>query len=493
MRSVQRTYPFIVIAIFFVLIVLVRSRGWDEDEFEHMQFAWSVWKGAVPYREVFENHPPLYYLVVQPFFWLFGGTDQTLARFIPVFLRALSLLFTGASAVLTWMIARRGGCTANAAWLSALLLLGDGFFLAKGIEIRPDMLALFALLVTAYCVLAGLQSEPQRLPVWMGAAGMAGAVALLSTPKPLFGLAGLACAFLVNASGKFSGSVILRGVALALLGALVVAAPIVAWLASMGALHDFVAWNFTLVDRLPRFPDYRVKYAGQAVKHDLFLIVVATAGCGMLCKAWWRKRSDAFPPVVVIPLICLAAGAFLVPNLQRQYIILMVPFSALAGGFVLAPLIEARPPSILTAIVASLAMITLVGSAGANLNHQWQARGFNALNKLDFVLEHTTPDASVLWGWDPGIAFRKPAFFYTLNENFREIPSSAEYQALGDGIRSGTIRPSLVAFDDELLLLPAPVLAAIHTVYTPVGKFDLWRRKDGEGFISDPLPGSGRN
>ena len=42
-------------------------RTFDPDEFQHLQFAWLIGQGIVPYRDIFEHHTPLYPYLLAPF------------------------------------------------------------------------------------------------------------------------------------------------------------------------------------------------------------------------------------------------------------------------------------------------------------------------------------------------------------------------------------------------------------------------------------------
>ena len=40
------------------------------DDFEHLASAWWIFNGYIPYRDFFQHHNPLFWYVIQPFFYL---------------------------------------------------------------------------------------------------------------------------------------------------------------------------------------------------------------------------------------------------------------------------------------------------------------------------------------------------------------------------------------------------------------------------------------
>ena len=72
---------------------LLPVRYWDQDEFEHLQFAWLIGQGEIPYRDFFEHHTPLLQFALAPLLRLFGRPEQ-LVDVVPVLFRAISAAFT---------------------------------------------------------------------------------------------------------------------------------------------------------------------------------------------------------------------------------------------------------------------------------------------------------------------------------------------------------------------------------------------------------------
>ena len=118
-----------LLAARFFLIFRYR---FDSDEPQHMHVAWAWSHGLVQYRDVFDNHMPLFHLVTSPLFAI-GGDDPRLlfaARMLMVPLFVLSI-------TLVWLIARRLFDTRTAFWAAGIAAITPPFFLGS-LEYRTD-------------------------------------------------------------------------------------------------------------------------------------------------------------------------------------------------------------------------------------------------------------------------------------------------------------------------------------------------------------------
>src|SRR5438105_10198394 len=117
---------------FLMRLWLVFRYRFDSDEPQHMHVAWGWANGFVQYRDIFDNHMPLFHLLTAPLF--FGGVDDPRLLFaarllmLPLFLMAI---------VLVWLIARRLFDATTAAWSAVLAALFPTFFLGS-LEYRTD-------------------------------------------------------------------------------------------------------------------------------------------------------------------------------------------------------------------------------------------------------------------------------------------------------------------------------------------------------------------
>ena len=75
-------------AVLLRLAAIVHYR-FDNDEPQHLHVVWAWTQGLVQYRDVFDNHMPLFHLLNAPLLWLVGAHPATLfamrAALLPVY------------------------------------------------------------------------------------------------------------------------------------------------------------------------------------------------------------------------------------------------------------------------------------------------------------------------------------------------------------------------------------------------------------------------
>ena len=106
----------------------------DSDEPQHLHVAWGWTEGFVQYRDVFDNHAPLFHMITAPFLALFGERPDIMLPMrgvmIPLFVVVVAA---------TFLMARRLYSTRAGCWAALLLTLFPPFFL-KSLEYRTDNL-----------------------------------------------------------------------------------------------------------------------------------------------------------------------------------------------------------------------------------------------------------------------------------------------------------------------------------------------------------------
>ncbi len=128
----------------------------DSDEPQHLHVAWGWTAGLLQYRDVFDNHAPLFHMITAPLLALVGERPTVL-----FYMRAPMLVLWAVVLWATFVAARRLYDARIAAWSTLLLAVIPIFFL-KSLEYRTDnlwnalwMLAVVALLHERF-FLAGL-------------------------------------------------------------------------------------------------------------------------------------------------------------------------------------------------------------------------------------------------------------------------------------------------------------------------------------------------
>jgi hypothetical protein len=162
-----------VVAAILRIALLFRYR-FDSDEPQHLHVAWGGTVGQVQYRDLFDNHTPLFHLLTAPILAMFGERSNIL-----ILMRVPMLLLFGIVLWSTWVVASRLWSKQVATWSTLVLALFPPFAL-KSIEYRPDNLWA-ALWMLALVVLTGGPLTAMRL---FGAGLLLGA-ALATSMKTL--------------------------------------------------------------------------------------------------------------------------------------------------------------------------------------------------------------------------------------------------------------------------------------------------------------------
>jgi hypothetical protein len=457
---------------------LLPVRRWDVDEFEHLQLAWMISQGMLPYKEFFEHHTPLLHFLVAPWFAIFTDAHD-LVYVVPVLFRVFSTVFSLATVGVVWLLADliAGRC---AALLAAVALLGDSLFLAKGIEFRPDPLAVLTMMASAYALVRAVNGRSGRWASrgWLATAGFALAAAVLSTQKVLFAGPGFLVAFALVMIPRFGIAGAVYGAGWASLGAIVAMAPMFLFFAAHGALSDFFYSNFILNAGWPRvgyeFLETRIR---EFLASDPVFAALAASGALLMLKHWRAGNQEV--AIILLPLVSLAVGVVIVPVPQEQYMFLMIPFAAVPAGIAAAGLIRVATRYFAADVGAGAILAVLFGVAAFNLNgalHRPDVSGFR--RKLEYIVTQTPPDATIMGGFSTGVAYRKPAFFYwILHPEIREQLSASVWQSMAADLRNGSARPEIVDLDAEIAQLPPDILAYLRSAYAPAGIGTLWRRR----------------
>jgi 4-amino-4-deoxy-L-arabinose transferase-like glycosyltransferase len=466
------------------LAALVFRRHFDPDEFEHLQFAWMLDQGLVPYRDFFEHHTPLFHLLLQPAFRVFDAGTVAGALALPYAFRAVAAALALATAAATWLLAARVAGRATAVLASASLL-GSRVFMHSGVEIRGDQLAALALVACAGALLRAFAVRGGLGRGWLALAGAAATLAVLATQKALFALPGLSLAALLLARGRGA----LRPAALArialpaLAGAALAAGPVLAFFATRGALGEFVYCNFLLNAAWTREGQLgALLNLGQRLGgEDPLLVVLAGFGLWGLTRAFGADEDRERSAAVLLPLASLLAGLAVIPIATPEYAFLLAPFAAIAAAQGALRLAGSAARLVLPGLAA-----VILATAGLHLAQE--ALAFDAydrdpaapLRRLAYVVGQTPPEATILPGWlrSSGVALRRPAFYYHMPhaEVRAQIPAG-RYAELLAGLRSGTVRPELVSLDEDLAALPAELVEFLRTHYEPTGIDPVLRRR----------------
>jgi hypothetical protein len=236
MPGAERAAALLLLAVGLVvrLLALLHHRV-NSDEPQHLHIAWAWAQGLLPYRDVFDNHTPLFGLVMSPWLALAGERARIVVdmRFAMV-----PLVLAGLTA--TWLIARRLFSPRVAHWAVALAAVNPEFLRAS-VEYRTDQLWTAGWLGALAVLVGGRLSRGRALTAGL-LLGVAAATSLKTSLLLVTLLASVlvTCALLTRRGVRLP----LRGLALrgALLaaGLLVVPGAFAAYFAARGAWDPFL-------------------------------------------------------------------------------------------------------------------------------------------------------------------------------------------------------------------------------------------------------------
>ncbi len=465
---------FAFLAVYSLAILyLTPTRGFDPDEFEHIQAAWLISTGQVPFRDFFEHHTPIWHLIAALLLPSNIFPDYPWATKILMVARYVSVLISAGIAVITWNICRRfAGSTA--AWISVMLLSVNSVFMAKAIEIRPDPLSTLGIVASVYA-LQRLQEDHQQKSfhplLWASIAGAAQAVAVLASQKAAFSTLGLAVAFLWITLPKSNIRQIIKLLLCVSAGVLSVVTPLMMWLYVHDALGDFV--HFTLLIHIGWLKQSRPAIAELfylIVRYDTIPLSLAVLGLSLVV---WDASRRRMPPVLVavlFPMASLIVGLKMLPVFQGQYYFMILPFLSILGGFAALRILDFFKTSTLRNAAVVGATLLLTVSAARSMELVFHRSNRDTLAKLQYLLNSVPPDATVMGGWSTGIAFRKPAWFYYFpHDEVMHIIPQQSYSDLTNRLNDGTVRPAMIDVDQSILRMPPDFLDFVHLHYVPTG------------------------
>jgi hypothetical protein len=337
---------FIVAAVLFALMIIIRVAhitryAFDSDESQHLHVIWAWAHGFVQYRDLFDNHMPLFHLLFAPIFGLLGdrATILYLMRFIVLplyFVAAWSTYQIGVS-----LFSRRAGV-----WAVILVGLYTRYHFVS-IEFRTDNLwaPLWLLCVTV------LVSGPLTQRRALAAGLLLGLCFGVSMKSVLFlcsiALAALATLLLVGRQRLGHSWIdLIKCVAAFVASTAIVPAAIMIFFALKGLWHNFrycvFDFNFLARSTSDHSLGYRIRLALTIaialgiVVYVAWRIVRSTASSGlafrrvfvlMVCtsyflafKAFWPVRShDDDPPFYPLAAVLCSGALLCASNRLRDF------------------------------------------------------------------------------------------------------------------------------------------------------------------------------
>jgi len=319
-------------------IALLNYR-FDSDEPQHLHVAWAWTAGLVQYRDVFDNHAPLFHLASAPLVRLLGERAGILlwmrAAMIPLF---AVILFC------TWRLGRRLVSGRVGLWAAVLLSLFPPFFL-KSLEYRNDNLWTALWMITILVTTARLLTPARSFVVGL----LTGTMLAVSIKTVGLALA-LAAALLITR--RISA----RSAAAGTAGFLIVPLAVGLVFAGAGAWQDLVYCNFQFNSALA------AHRSGGWLTALLFPAGVAAAFVAL--KSSPRRDSTAALLWFVIAFFLLAVVSFWTLVSPRDFL----PMMPLLSLLMVARLDQSSRAVLAFATIAALMTAALAHYAGGFRN-----------------------------------------------------------------------------------------------------------------------------
>ena len=323
----------------------------DSDEPQHLHTVWAWAHGLLPYRDVFDNHSPLFQMLCAPLFGLLGEHV-----WIVVAMRLAMLPLYVADLWLMYLIGRKLYAERWAVWMAIVGGCIPTFFLVTG-EFRTDDLWTTLWLAAVWMAVTGAL-DGRRAFLFGLVVGACFSVSMKTTLLMLsMGIAVLGLLALHALSRrKIEALPMLKRAGLMAAGAVVIPALLVAFFASQGALHQmyYCVVQHNVVPGLG-------KWAKTGFHQWLFpLSLPVLLGLGWLCM-----HSSAHERIGAgRALILITAGAYYFllrsywPLVTAQDFIPVMPLVALAGVPFLFHLVSlTRWPAAVAIPLAALALL----------------------------------------------------------------------------------------------------------------------------------------
>lgn len=382
MRAVLTRREKLTLAVFAALALLLRAVAlfryrFDSDEQQHLHVTWGWTAGLVQYRDLFDNHAPLFHMLTAPLLALVGERSTVL-----LWMRIPMLALFAIVLWATYTIGRRLYDERVAAGAAVLLALFPPFFL-KSLEFRNDNLwmALWMLAVVALM---------QRRMVVVGL--LLGAALAVSLKTGLLVVALVAAAAIAT---FFRKERMTDGALRALAGFVLIPAALAIFFAAVGAWDELLFCNFTFNGNFARTRPHL--WIGRAAFPFMFAAVLWLA---------WRFRGTPYRWryffAVVIGVFTVTLAGFWPLISPRDFL----PMMPLAAMFVSASLMRFVNPMRAFAIAAIVCVVSLYHYADRFENNtDWH------ITMMDQVLRLSHPGEPLLDHKGETIYRRRPFYF----------------------------------------------------------------------------------
>ena len=484
----------IIAAAIFSVLLLLRIRynlvaRFNSDEPQHLHVVWAWATGHLHYKEVFDNHMPLFQLLMAPVFRLFGERADILIwmRFAMLPLAAVTIWTVYKIGAIAF--SKRVGLWASvivAAWPGYDDLFESGRFFFKICEFRTDVLWTVFWLLGLLVAVAGRPTWRRSLVVGLI---MGAAVGVSMKTFILLAALGISCAFVARLAGRLGLRLTWREVmgclAAFLAGLCVIPAMIIGYFWAHDALkemHYCVVTHNTL-------PGTTLWGRG---RHHLPLLFGGGAATWLAVWAVFKRTTDPVDAIrkSFVVLIAFTYSIILFsfwPMVTPQN---LIPSDAMLGICFAAALVSAGvwlskrtclPASVLLLGVVAGEIVLMLGQVSI-----FEDSTSRHVNLVRDVLKLTAPGQAIMDG--KGETIYRPRAYYFVLETIAN--RRLERGLVSDTLIADLIRTKAPVLHDPDRMLPADAAWA-KSNYVPVGTVDVLGKllpPAKDGVISFDLP-----
>lgn len=332
-----------------IAVITLAMRGvaffnyrFDSDEPQHLHVAWGWTVGLLQYRDLFDNHAPLFHMAMSPLLRFLGERSDIL-----LYMRAPMIVLWLLVTIATFAIARRLYDVRVAVWATLFLNVFPTFFL-KSLEFRTDNLWNACWIVAVAALVLGRRSTGL---FFLSGLLLGCALSIsLKTSLLLFTLAAAAViTYFMCLRGRSIGIRARHLVALAA-GLVIVPSLIVAYFVWRGAWTELVycVFRFNGLVALTRSPV--VVWLPRAIYIPAMVLLAS--------KAWQYRRTTTtwrFFFAVATGIFILTLGGFWILISPRDFL----PFLPFVSIFIVAALMRRQR---FATVMAALAIVCLAGT-----------------------------------------------------------------------------------------------------------------------------------
>jgi hypothetical protein len=363
----------------------------DSDEPQHLHVVWGWTAGLLQYRDLFDNHAPLFHIAMAPLLRALGERADIL-----LYMRAPMVVLWIVVSVVTFAIVRRLYDVRIAMWATILLNVLPPFFL-KSLEFRTDNLwNAFWMLAVAVLVLS------RRSTAMFFLAGILLGCALgvsLKTTLLLITLGGAGAVTHFMRRGEEAISIRLRDLVALAAGIVIVPSIIVAYFVSRGAWGNFVycVFRFNELVTVTRAP------LMVWTPRLLFVPLMAVA-----LRIAWRKRRKTNNA----RFFCAVATAIFFVTLLGFWILIsprdFLPFLPFVAMFIAAALARRGNFTI------SMAALTLVSFIAIGYYSQWLTNRTREFITMERQLLNLSRPGELVMDYKGETIYRRRPYYFIL-------------------------------------------------------------------------------